>query len=396
MASITLGQSLVFAGESQLVLKSNSNLIDIQDGNRLLRKIWAINPTLEIDAYDALKSDKPKKVTFISDIDSISFDVIPGKTYDFNILLNGKQLCATRIVSNPMGLKRVGTNLKRNSVVIPMVIKNDKLHIKVKINGSQELNAIWDTGANGNVIYPSAIRKGVKLEFDGSTLNRGTGGTTKRQTSSKNSLEFGGFKWSDEAFILVEKQTDEDDVVIGYPVFSDKVVELDYDRMLMIIHDKTPSYSTTFSKTALVYLDGLTSVEVRLEHGKATAIGQFDLDTGGNGTLSVTSTFANEEKLQGTMKLLGKSQSTGVGSGILFNEILMLPKLSIAGYTLQNIPIHVELPPTTEPTNTTHERLTGGKLEMNVLRRFNTIIDYPRNEIYFKPIRGFDAGFPRP
>ncbi len=57
------------------VIKSNSAKITIRDGNELKKDYWNISPSTRPDIYETISSSKTHKVTFITDLDSISFDV---------------------------------------------------------------------------------------------------------------------------------------------------------------------------------------------------------------------------------------------------------------------------------------------------------------------------------
>jgi hypothetical protein len=80
------------------VIKSNADVISIQDGTNLKKNAWSLAPEAKPDVYEAeLVDGKAHKVTFITDVDSISFDVEEGKRYDF-IIQKGDALCYTQIV----------------------------------------------------------------------------------------------------------------------------------------------------------------------------------------------------------------------------------------------------------------------------------------------------------
>jgi hypothetical protein len=80
------------------VIKSNADVVSIQDGTNLKKNGWRLAPEAKPDVYKAeLINGKPHKVTFITDVDSISFDVEEGKRYDF-IIQKGDALCYTQIV----------------------------------------------------------------------------------------------------------------------------------------------------------------------------------------------------------------------------------------------------------------------------------------------------------
>jgi hypothetical protein len=369
------------------VLRANSATVDVRDGDRFYKGDWVVQPTVALDTYVARRTTEAKRITFISDIESLSFDVLPGQTYDFVILLNGKDACHTRISTMTQSYRRIDPNATTGPVAIPISIRRGKLHLEGKTNDSRMLDFIFDTGAEICALYPSAIAKGAKLQFDGTTLNAGTGGTTLRQTSSDNRLEIAGLRWDHEPFMYVEKQADRADGIVGYTVFEGKVVEFDFDRMVMIVHDTLPAHAAGFTKTPMPLSPSLPAVESTLVNGEKRASGLFVLDTGGTGAMVVNQAFAATHSLHGTMKILRTGTSRGVGSAGIRNHVLLLPQLTIAGFDVPNVPINVELP------SDDNQAPPGGVLCMEVLQRFNSILDFQRNEAYFKPNTNFNAPF---
>jgi hypothetical protein len=82
------------------VIKANSTTVDIKEDNNLMKGVWRIVPEEKPDVY--LTSSK--KVTFYTDLDSISFKIEPNEVYDFIILLNGKESACTQIKYQPSRL----------------------------------------------------------------------------------------------------------------------------------------------------------------------------------------------------------------------------------------------------------------------------------------------------
>lgn len=372
------------------VLKSNSNTVQIMDGGKPMKGTWTLDPTVELDIYNAIRSGKPKTITFKTEIDSKSFNVEPGNIYDFVILPNGKDACRTRISTLTQGYERIKPST--DPVTIPITLEHGKLLIRGRINDSEMLSLIFDTGADTCVMYPSAKSKGATLKFDSTVLNAGSGGETLRQLSRDNRLEIADVRWKHEPFIFVEKQADHADGIVGYPVFEDKIVEIDYDRMVMIIHDSLPAHAKSFTKTAMPYSGTLPAIEVGMtsgdkSSGEKTWGGPFILDTAGTGTMIVNQGFAAAHAMHSGLRKVGSGVSRGVGSATTRLNLLMLPKLTIGGHTLIDVPIYAEVPP--DGRTAPH----GGVLCMEVLQRFNTILDFPNNEAYFKPNTLFPAPF---
>ena len=93
VTAIMLVQCSVEQKKEIPIIKANSTMVDIKEDDVLMKNLWTIVPEEELDVYET----SAKKVTFYTDIDSISFKIVPGKTYDFIILLNGKDSARTQI-----------------------------------------------------------------------------------------------------------------------------------------------------------------------------------------------------------------------------------------------------------------------------------------------------------
>ncbi len=97
---ILTGQT-AFAQKKLPIIKANSTIVDIKEDNKTQKSAWRIVPEEKLDVY----TTSAKKVTFYTDIDSISFKIKPKKQYDFIILLNGKDSARTQIKYEPSRLE---------------------------------------------------------------------------------------------------------------------------------------------------------------------------------------------------------------------------------------------------------------------------------------------------
>ena len=98
----TLFAQTLFAQKEKLpIIRANSVMVDIKDDDVFEKEAWRIVPEEELDVYET----SAKRVTFYTDLDSISFEINPkvGK-YDFIILLNGKDSARTQIKWAPSRL----------------------------------------------------------------------------------------------------------------------------------------------------------------------------------------------------------------------------------------------------------------------------------------------------
>ncbi len=108
--SIVILSLFSFAGYSQTkemkIIRAKHASVDIRDGKDFRKNTWIIEPETKPDVYNTIAEEK--RVTFYTDMDSISFDVKPNETYDFIILLNDKDSAWTQIKTDqPNYLKRL-------------------------------------------------------------------------------------------------------------------------------------------------------------------------------------------------------------------------------------------------------------------------------------------------
>jgi hypothetical protein len=77
------------------IIRATSEVARTQEGKNAESKKWYISPELKPDIYTA--HSRHATVYFYTDLDTISFKVEPGKTFNFIILLNGKDSAFTQV-----------------------------------------------------------------------------------------------------------------------------------------------------------------------------------------------------------------------------------------------------------------------------------------------------------
>ena len=311
------------AAEQLPVLRASSPIVDILDGHNLRKGYWTVDPAAKLDVYYAQRSTRPRRVTFRTDIDALSFDVQPGQSYDFLVSLDGKE-CPTRISTLRESCRRSGAG------EIPMHLGRDgKLHIQGRINDSDELDLLFDVGADTLVLYPSARSKKARLALDGTVMNSGMGGIQERATSNENRLRIGDLAWDHEQVMSIETQSDDADGIVGFNVFEDKVVEFDYGRALLTVHDALPAAHDGFTRAELHFEGALPHVEASVSDGKSSLHGWFAFDTGYNGSVYLAREFGTRENFQDGLVHLAANRSRGVGKDTIEGAFVLLPELTL-------------------------------------------------------------------
>ena len=161
LAVLLFAAAAAGAQEAKLpVIKSNVSVITIQDGAELKKNFWTLAPEAKPDVYEAqLVNGKPHKVTFITDVDSISFTVELGKKYDF-IIQKGSDLCYTQVVgvrSVPAALfdkKYRDTHRGKTFVEVPEVYELINVALAMTPTGIADKNMVFQ-----NSDYYARVRK---------------------------------------------------------------------------------------------------------------------------------------------------------------------------------------------------------------------------------------------
>ncbi|WP_226789106.1 aspartyl protease family protein [Polaribacter porphyrae] len=377
-------------------MQTKSKTVSIKDGAILYSDIWTISPEVELDEFVPQRFNGEKDVSFISDIDTITFTVKPNKIYDFSIIHNNKK-AHTRI--NTDTLKQVSItpektieyhyqdkNKQSLADTIPFKIgKDNRIYIKASINNSQNLNVIFDTGANAFAVKASILNKKVKMNMDSEVLNSGSDGASMKQRSSKNTLQIKDLIWDDIPFTAIDYKDYEFDAVLGWVAFQNKVIEINYDKQLIIVRKSLQKIPEEYQKIDTDWIRGLPYIKGVLEVNNKTYEGWLEYDSGYSGTLKLSQEFASKNYLT-NLKEIGISKSSG-SEGILWKtKKHKFKQLNIGSFVISNLTLFIS---DKDPKGILNNDILGN----NILKRFNAIIDLNNFQIYLKPNRHYNSDF---
>ena len=74
----------LFLAQKRPFIHATDVKIDIKENGKKTDNNWVLMPHLQPDVYET-DATTPKRVTFYTNLDSISFDVVKNKIYDFDI-----------------------------------------------------------------------------------------------------------------------------------------------------------------------------------------------------------------------------------------------------------------------------------------------------------------------
>lgn len=379
-AVVLLFASPLAAQELPPVIQARSKVVTIIDGRHEKKDFWYIMPERSPEVYYAELPRVPHRVTFATDLDSISFDVTYGSRHAFVIQLADGTLAHTEIRAEYRRLlpyRRLSAGARVGPDLIPFTLgDNDKIYVTGSINGGPALALQVDLGAGGTLIKKASASK-VTMTFDESITLRNGDGEHVVPSSSRNTLEVAGLRWEDVPIAVADNMTSREDGIVGNTLFQDRIVTIDYDRMVLAIHDTLPDVSGW--QRAEMILDGVVPfIRGELEAGGQRQAGWFMLDTGAytsilrHERLSKTSKFRDELR-----RLLGPLGGDVRG-----------PVVSFGTQTFSGINYAVT-PYEGRPSEL-------GLLGNDVLKRLNIVVDNRLGFAYVQPNHRSNDGFRNP
>ncbi|RZJ76461.1 MAG: clan AA aspartic protease, partial [Flavobacterium sp.] len=169
----------------------------------------------------------------------------------------------------------------------------------------------------------------------------------------------------------------------GWDLFKGKIVELNYDKGLMIIHTVLPENTVKdqkFTKLKMEFFKDIFLVESEIKQNGTINKDLFLFDTGYQRTamldndLLKTGKFPTEK-----MEVLKKVTMKGAQGNEIPVITANLKLLKLGKYKLKNVP--VQQLTTNKPLRDKNIHILGNE----VLKRFNMFLDFQNNLVYLKP-----------
>ena len=264
---------------------------------------------------------------------------------------------------------------------VPITVEENTIYLNCKINKTDHLKFLFDTGASGSVINKQSLNK-FQLKIDGKSLNQGSNGINEIETSSGNELIIGDLSKNDVVFSIIPFNTMDFDGIIGTDLMKGYIIEIDYEKKLLNFYnekDKSINYEgfTRLKLYSDIYPTYLKSTII-IDGKKYSEF--FGLDTGADDALTIASPFAKENDFISKTINIGTAGFQGSDGSVYEMPIVLLPEIEFAEKHFYRIP--TALSNATEGVDATDK--LAGFIGNAFLKKFNTILDYENQYIYFK------------
>jgi len=283
-----------------------------------------------------------------------------------------------------------------HETTVPFTLIDNHVILPVRINGSETMNFVLDSGAAATVIMDSRKTRSLALESSSQITVSGVGAgpdpvahIVRDTTLALGSLQLEGQSVVYLPMASVPFFTDLDDVyfdgVVGAPFFSRFTVAIDYDRKLITFSE--PSGAREVDALAgewrviPLQIEGgvpYLAAQVSNTHGAPVEV-KLLADTGARGALSLT-----PETHQGLPLPTAYFETVNQGlSGDVASRMTMSESLALGPYPLGALPVDYALAGGESDNN------SNGILGNEVLSRFNLVFDYQNERLLLSPNQHF-------
>lgn len=253
--------------------------------------------------------------------------------------------------------------------------KQSNICIKARINNSDTLTLMFHTSSTGVTITKESLKEKILLKNKQNTNIQTWGGKADAEFSEHNTLFINKLTWKDITIFVNENSGPETDGKFGYDIFTKKIVSIDYDKNLITVNENLPKNLKGYQKMNLFFSNGSMFIDGKLEIGDEVYLDKFMFHSGYGGAILLDPQIAEKYNMK-SLKTISTSELKDSYGNVFKIETKLLPKAKIGNKTIKNVPLSFAARSSDIPM-----KVFGNDL----LKRFNVIFDFQKNEIYLKP-----------
>ncbi len=288
--------------------------------------------------------------------------------------------------NDSIGSRPTPSELKTSQPSSPIVIpfrltKDNNLVVRAKLNESESLDLMFHTAFEGLALTEEAVKSMPNLRWSESVIVQSWGGSSETKVSVGNQLQIESLRWANMSLIVDQLSGTDTVGKFGPDLFQEKVLEIDFDLLQLVIHDSIPDKARTsqsnFEKMAYTVERGSMYLAIELLIGDQRIQHPLMIHSGFGGTMLLDDEFVRRHDLISIFPPIRERELKDSFGNILKTRTLELPQINVGRLSFSKIPIEVF----DGDLGKQKVSVLGGKL----LKRFNCIIDPKRHEIYLRP-----------
>lgn len=266
--------------------------------------------------------------------------------------------------------------------------------LDAKLHGMADtLHFLFDTGSGGISLDSETVHRLHLPRVPSNVTIRGIAGTHPVDFVHDLSLDLPGFRIDSLLFhvsdytLLSSVYGEKIDGVMGYAILSRFVVKIDFDSLLFSFYAKGGCPYPPGGYMLKPHIVKLPIQEARARDAKDLPL-KFLFDMGAGLNLLFSRKFVQNTPLFHKKRKFYPKLAQGVGGEVQM-ELTILKEFRLGPYRFRNIPTYIF----EDEHNVIGYPQLSGLIGIDLLRRFNHILDYEKKEFYLIPNSHFTDGF---
>lgn len=284
------------------------------------------------------------------------------------------------------------------AVSIPLIQQGNYLFIAIKVNDTDSLQFMFDTGAEFTVINESIADNVLKGNNRNASVTGGTGKTAAR-LFKKQQIKIGSIELKNIPIISIPlnhfytNQGIKMDGVIGQDLMDRFIIETNFDESTFKLY-KQENFVYAGVDESIQILDvkgdkhGAIAIDLTLKNGKKIP-GKFVLDTGSGSCLSLNIPFAEDNQVLQSMPATYTKLTYGAFQDVVTSNNGRLAAVQIGKYSFFNCTALIKNTSKGSYISKTRSGVVGNQ----ILSRFNAVYDFMGKKLYLSPSKKFAAPF---
>ena len=269
--------------------------------------------------------------------------------------------------------------------------------IKVKVNNSEELDFIFDTG-DGLTVLNIDRAKELGMSSGSNATTTSAEGTISGKLVKHNELTVGGapvhdIKVYETSLTHLEISIGRNiDGIIGYDVLNSYVVSMNFDDMMIELYDpKSYKYKGTGKMMNINLTSFIPHIPgtVTLSNGEKVS-GEFFIDTGAKATVDFNTPFVEANKMASKIGDSYIYLVAGLGDTEYEHHRGRVQSFQFQGFSFDNMPVGLSH----AKHGIQNHKKVSGIIGSGVLSKFNIVYNYNEKKMYWEKAKSYDEAFP--
>ncbi|WP_459212046.1 hypothetical protein [Aquimarina rhabdastrellae] len=266
---------------------------------------------------------------------------------------------------------------KTTTDTIPFELtKHNNIAIKAILNGTDKVNLMFHTATSGITLIKEVTDKFTSMQWSQGDHVKSWGGENKSRFSKNNTLQIGNFKWSNLSIWENKNSGPTTDGKFGPNLFKDRIIEIDFDNRILILHQTLPNKIAAYQKLALQFENDFMFINGISKVGDQNYPNKFLIHSGFGGTILYDDEFVQKTKIGNQITIIDQQELKDSYGNVLKTKKGILSQFKLGKEAFENIPVGFF----EGAIGRQKMSVIGG----NLLKRFNLIIDAKRTHIYIK------------